>query len=568
MTMVRLHDGVSGRWRRALGVFLGVLLAPACGAADSAADEQLLRQAQLAADGPSLLNYFRQRTVAANDRQRIERLIRQLGDPAYAVRERASAELIACGLPAVSLLRQAAADPDVEVARRAERCLAQIERVPSSAVSAAAARLVARQKPDGAAAVLLAFLPAADDEGVADEVREALAAVALRGEAADPVVVAALADPSPVKRAAAAEALIRTRRPAVVADARKALTDADADVRLRTALALVTHAKDKEAVTPMINMLADLPQGSGWRVEELLIRLAGDASPRVSLGGDAAARAKCRDAWLAWWEKNGESVDLAKLDGTPALLGHTLIVLRDPRGGGRVVEINGQREELWRIDGILQPMDAAMSGRDRVLIADHNSHVVTERDLSGKEAWRKQVMMPTALQRLPNGHTLVVSRNQVVEWDERQREVFAYHRATQDIAAAAKGRNGEVVLVTQSGTCVRVDPTTRREIGSFATRRTYGYGAVEVLPNGHILMTHQDRVAEYDANGRPHWEAMFTRPSSVQRLPNGNTLVCGSPSPPVGNQTLPFVAELDRNGKTVWEYRPPENMMAWKARRR
>src|SRR5438128_2544271 len=82
----------------------------------------------------------------------------------------------AIGLPAVGLLRQAERDPDVEIVRRAERCLQRIEKVPSTALSAAAARLVARRPPEGAAEVLLNYLPLADDETVADEVRDALAA--------------------------------------------------------------------------------------------------------------------------------------------------------------------------------------------------------------------------------------------------------------------------------------------------------------------------------------------------------------------------------------------------------
>src|SRR5205085_12377215 len=64
---------------------------------DTAADEQLLQKAQIGTDGPALVAYFRQRTVGDAERQRIEALIRQLGDPAYAVRERAQTELIACG---------------------------------------------------------------------------------------------------------------------------------------------------------------------------------------------------------------------------------------------------------------------------------------------------------------------------------------------------------------------------------------------------------------------------------------------------------------------------------------
>src|SRR4051812_17980648 len=132
---MRTGGGVMSARRRVFGAILGVLLLPAAAPADTPTDEQLLKQAHVATDGPSLLGYFRQRTVAATDRDRINALIRQLGDPSYAVRERAMADLVGSGLPAVTMLRQAASDQDVEVARRAEKCLTAIERVPSAALS-------------------------------------------------------------------------------------------------------------------------------------------------------------------------------------------------------------------------------------------------------------------------------------------------------------------------------------------------------------------------------------------------------------------------------------------------
>jgi hypothetical protein len=552
------------RWLGGQAVGVLLLLAVAT-AAEPLSDEQLLKHAKIPDDGPGLVGYFRQRTVAGNDRQRIESLIERLGDPVYSVRERATADLIASGLPAVTLLRRASASQeDVEIARRAERCLSAIERVPSATLAAAVARQIAKRKPEGAVAVLLAYLPLADDESVADEVRDALAAVALTGDGPNPLLVQALKDPLPVRRAAAAEALVRTRRPEVVAAARPVLDDRDLDVRLRVGLALVTYARDKDSVPRLIDLLAELPQGSGWRVEEVLIRLAGESAPQVSLGDDPASRQACRDRWLGWWEKNRDSVDLTRLEGAPAMLGHTLVVLRNTSGiGGQVLEINDKQAVVWRIDGLQQPMDAVVVGKDRVLIADFSSHNVVERDFNGKTIWTKNVMLPVSVQRLPDGHTIVVSRERVVDWDDGQHETVVARRAQQDIVAATKARTGEVVLITQGGNCIRLDPKTNKEISPSFTlggRQLYGYGAVEVLPNGHILTTLQSGVAEFDTTGRQHWQAAFARPTSVQRLPNGNTLVCST--------SLREVAELDRNGKVVWKYQPPDNMTPWKARRR
>jgi HEAT repeat protein len=59
--------------------------------------------------------------------QRIARLIMQLGDHAFARREKASKELDAIGEPAVAALRKAAASSgDLEIRRRAEQVVGSI----------------------------------------------------------------------------------------------------------------------------------------------------------------------------------------------------------------------------------------------------------------------------------------------------------------------------------------------------------------------------------------------------------------------------------------------------------
>jgi outer membrane protein assembly factor BamB len=377
-------------------------------------------------------------------------------------------------------------------------------------------------------------------------------------------VVKAINDPAPLTRGAAAESLARSGLPAAIDLSRKALADGNADVRLRVALALVTRAKDKSAVPVMIGLMAELPQGSGWRIEDVLVRLAGESAPKVTLGEDAAARQKCRDAWKEWWDKNGAKTDLARLDGAPPMLGNTLLVLRDPRSGaGKVVEINAKKEEIWKIDGLQFPADAVVVGRNRVLIVEQNNHQVSERDFSGKVIWSKQVPLPTGVQRLPNGNTFVTCRNQLVEYDTKQTEVFSYQRQQYDICAAQKLRSGEAVFVTTNGQCTRVDAKGKESKTFPVSRMLSVLGGLEVLPNSHVLVTQRDSVAEYDGTGgAPVWQATYSRPTSVQRLPNGNTLVAS------GMAAASGVAELDRAGQTVWEYKSTDNFLPYRARRR
>lgn len=173
------------------------------------ADEQTLQTAKVAADGAVLLEFLRQRTLPDAQRTQLKVLIRQLADDSFEVREKAKTDLVAQGAVAVPLLTQAAQDPDPEIANRVKRCLELINKTPDTAVLSAVIRLLAVRRPAGAAEVLLAYLPSAPTEAVAQEVQSTLHAVALREGKPDNALVQALEDKDPQRRAAAAAALGR-----------------------------------------------------------------------------------------------------------------------------------------------------------------------------------------------------------------------------------------------------------------------------------------------------------------------------------------------------------------------
>ncbi len=208
-------------------------------------------------DGPALLAEFRKRTLSAADQDKVQALIRKLGDKSFRVREQATADLVAYGTVVVPLLRAALKGADLERQRRVERCLQTIASSARRSLPPVAARLLALRKPPGAVEALLAFLPWAEEEHLAGEVQTALTTLAVRDGKVDPALVRALDDPLPVRRAVAAEVLARAggaeARPAV----RKLLHDADPTVRIRVASALA-EANDKEAISVLRDALKDI----------------------------------------------------------------------------------------------------------------------------------------------------------------------------------------------------------------------------------------------------------------------------------------------------------------------
>src|SRR5579885_190534 len=302
---------------RRAGLLAGlVLLAGACAGraaeddADLEQDVKALREARVATDGPALLAYFKERTLSEGDRKKLGALVRQLGDEQFAVREKASQDLFKAGRLAVPVLRPALRDRDPEIARRAQRCLQQIESGADLAVTAAAARVLAARRPPGAIAVLLAYLPSADEQSVEESVVAALQKLGLRDGKPDPALVRALEDRDPARRAAAAQVVGRAaaehRKPVA-----KLLKDADPRVRFHAAVALA-RAGDKQAVPVLIAALADAPEQLAWQAEGLLCCLAPDQPPG-SLGvGSEADRKKCREAWEGWWARHADRADLSK----------------------------------------------------------------------------------------------------------------------------------------------------------------------------------------------------------------------------------------------------------------
>jgi HEAT repeat protein len=511
----------------------------------------------------SLLDEFRKRALPDADVARARTLIRQLADPSDEMRDRARAGLLALGPGIAPLLRQAAEAEDGAGGTAARGCLqALADRDLPAPLPAAAARLLAVRKPDGAAAAMLAYLPLAD-ETTAAEIEAALTVLAPRDGKLDPALAAALGDRSPARRAVAAEVVCRAGLPEQRALVRPLLKDPDAEVRLRASLALA-GAREKEAVPVLIALLAELPGPGAEQAEDYLRQLADDRAPDATLGPDDAARRKCRDAWAAWWRDHGARAELPRLDAATRLRGYTLIVeMYNPtRRNGRVFEVDKAGKVRWSIDGLMGPADAQVLPGDRVLIAEQHVQRASERDFTGKVLWQQTVPNLLRCERLPNGQTLFVARDHLVVTDRAGKEVLTYRRPGFDVMNAWRLRDGQFALLTSNWQYVRLDAVGKeRKTTPVAPFPLVGMiQGVAALPQDRLLVAEYqtNRVVERDLAGKVVWEAAVTSPIAVSRLPNGHTLV--------GGHNPQRVSELDRTGKVVWEYK--ENVWPCTVRRR
>jgi HEAT repeat protein len=542
----------------AVVILLGAL--PAASEEPAESDLAILKKQGITADGPSLATFFRQRTVSPTDEAQIKALVRQLGDDEFRVRERASRQLVVLGPRARPFLQAAVKDPDPEIARRATDCLERIAQGTSTETLSAAVRVLARRKPSQAGAVLLNYLPSAEDPRIAETIQQVLPSLALVDGKADPVLLAALTDKSAVKRAASGAALAqavgppsRPRLPEAMARVRKLLDDSDAQVRLRVGLVLAAHG-DKEAVPVLIRSIDDVPLERNGLVLELLDRLADSKPPPGMPISNQSERRKCRQAWETWWKDHQAKIEPTRLEQAARGLGCTLIVLLDRN---TIEYLDPANNVLWKIEGVQKTLDVQLLPDDRgVLVAEHDANRVSQRNRKSEIVWKKSIEGPLAAQRLANGNTFITTTNALVEIDKDGKEVFRYSRPDgSGFMRAVKLPDGDIACIVQLGGAlsryVRLTSSGKdvKEVKSWGVQVRTSGGRIDVLPNGHVLIPEManNRVVEYDADGGSVWEVAVDQPIAALRLPNGNTLVTLMRE----NRAV----EVDRSGKEVWQFR-------------
>jgi hypothetical protein len=521
-----------------------LLLVPGHGPAAEAgtADEQVLRAARVQTDDAGLIAFFRRLSLTDAQQLRLEALLRQLGDPAFKVRSRAATEIISVGPAALPFLRRALTDHDLEIARRAQLCIEQIEQQKETGGPlSAAARLVAVRKPVGAATALLAYLPFNEDEGIEEEILSALVLLNEGAGALDPALAGALHDRLAARRSAAAFVLGRSTAAEVRAAVHPLLHDADPKVRLRAAQGLAA-GRDPAAVPVLIALLDESRSGVAWRAEELLYRIAGEGAP-----GGSEDRKKLHDAWQAWWCAHGRQVDLGRAEQVDQHLGLTLLSEMD---SNKVWEAGPDGKPRWKLDRLQGPMDAQVLPGGRVLVAEYQGQRVTERNLGGKVLWAKPLpSSPIACQRLANGNTFIATHHNLLEVTRDGREVF--NRPPGPglfLFGAQKLPNGHVICIANPGVIQELDPATGKVVKSIRLGRNFGgWCGLEVLPGGRFLVAlfGAGKVLELDGTGRTVWECNVAGACHATRLPNGHTLVAS-----MANQRL---VEVDREGKAVRE---------------
>jgi uncharacterized repeat protein (TIGR02543 family) len=199
--------------------------------------------------------------------------------------------------------------------------------------------------------------------------------------------------------------------------------------------------------------------------------------------------------------------------------GNTLVSIW--AGGGtpgkpKVMEVDPQWNVVWKYASESSVYDADRLPNGNTLICEQaNNNRVIEVDASGNIVWDYSIGWPTDAERLPNGNTLICGKTPEDPWPQRS--------------------------------VIEVDPG-----GSVVWRYTgQEFVRFERLDSDNILIVEQGnkRIIEVNRSKEIVWEySGFEGPTDTQRLPNGNTLICGGP------YNKKRVVEVDPGGSVVWEY--------------
>jgi HEAT repeats len=347
-------------------------------------DEWVFKRAGRSSDTDSVLMFLRERSASDDDLLNVDKLIDLLGHPQPQVRKLSAGKLVKLEANALPALRNALKHDDAEIRRLAKDCIARIESETAITCHLAAVHLLAERESPHTVAMLLRFLPFATDSKVEEQIYYIVDRLGLQAGQPSPLLVNALTDKLPARRALAACILGRVGTEDQRKEARKRLSDESPLVRLRAAQGLLA-GKDLSGIPTLINLLDTAAPEIRWQAEELLC-WAADYPSNAHRRDDEGAPGKLRaQAWREWWKREGQRMALVTLRGCPNQPALFLVLLRDVENRSTEVRVvGGDGTSRWKVKGSSHLANFYWLGSDRAVWVETQDGAFSIRDHQGK----------------------------------------------------------------------------------------------------------------------------------------------------------------------------------------
>jgi hypothetical protein len=273
-----------------------------------------------------------------------------------------------------------------------------------------------------------------------------------------------------------------------------------------------------------------------------------DVDPRNPLGTETSAPRLARN----FWHEN--------LRGPYACLitehAHNRVALLDERG-----------EVVWDYS-VPHPQDAWLLPNGNILTTHYQG--VREVTRAKQIVWEYKTEKPNEIpccQPLPDGNVLIgiVGECRLIEVNRKGEVVHEVRLATTEKKPHAQFRmcrktpQGTYLVPFTAEGAVREYDAAGKVVREFP--REASPVAVLRLPNGNTLISAGGAVTEYDAENKIVWRVdgdwlpalQFGTLAGLQRLPNGNTIVCNWNTRDNGEKIGAHIFELTPDKRVVWK---------------
>ncbi len=195
-----------------------------------------------------------------------------------------------------------------------------------------------------------------------------------------------------------------------------------------------------------------------------------------------------------------------------------------------------------------------------IIVADHENKTVIKIKEDGTLLWSARNDNGHDVQLLPNGNLLIVCGPTVQEIDKDKKVVHEIGKPTiQSAESAQRLPNGHTVVADNGKHQVLELDENDQIIWTFDVpndnkRPTPTMRQVRRLDNGDTLIcaSTEDKVMEVSPDKKVVWSYALPFPYLATRLADGDTIISSGDG--YGSKQGFFVIEVDRDGKTVWQY--------------
>jgi len=518
-------------------------------------DEQVLSRYGVEPNRESIARYLRLMFPDAELRARIDVLIGQLNDPVPEIRDAAMRALIQLQAAPLTALREAE-DSEIPEVRRVASLLA--ERAQSGLdpqLLYAVFRTIRRKTITGLTPEVLNAIPLSTDFYFRDEAARTLLETVrpadfetLRGAAAKG---------TPVVRAiafAALRSLDPERARELIA---AALPDPSPEVRVAAARELA-ELGDRRCLPALVALVAAEDEQVRRRADRTLRTIAGK-SFGAAIDAAPDTRAAATKAWQGWLAREGATITwktpLPELD---VALGRTLIALYNEN---KVIEIDAAGRITWETTDIKNPWAVHGMPNGHRLITRYSDRTILEFDAAGKQVWDSGTIegIVSSVWNTRSGRILAAlgySNNRVVEIERSSKKIVWELAVPGRPVCAVELENGHLlVTLNEANQVVEIDRTGRQLWKAEGLNQPYS--AIRI-PSGNTLVADYGgrRIVEFDSSGKPVWEfkgaegpvqSMYT----VARLQDGTTMYADKDG----------LLRIDNAGQVVWKYAAPNKYL-------